>query len=139
MATDYRAVDSPRYADASGSARGSSGLDVLKDRMRREQAARGMDERTFPWGNSETDETKANSNRNEGGTTPVGNYPLGASPYGALDMAGNVWEWTAASEGSNRVLRGGSWLSDPNNLRASYRGRLNPGSRHSLIGFRCAR
>src|SRR5262249_8820976 len=61
-----------------------------------EHAARGSDGRTFPWGDAWD---AALANTRDGGlssTTPVGSYPVGASPYGGLDMAGNVWEWTSS-------------------------------------------
>lgn len=61
-----------------------------------EKAARGTDGRKYPWGNT-IDPDKANYwDTKIQHTTPVGSYPAGASPYGALDMAGNVWEWTAS-------------------------------------------
>lgn len=97
-------------------------------------------------------------------TAPVGSFPGGLAPTGAHDMAGNAWEWTAdhfskyiytASEtrrpgstrrnpvgpasGSERVLRGGSWISYPFMLRAAYRGHHTPETRHNYSGFRCAR
>jgi len=62
-----------------------------------EKTARGTDERLYPWGD-EIDSTLANYggySRENSDTTAVGSYPNGASPYGALDMAGNVWEWVA--------------------------------------------
>jgi formylglycine-generating enzyme required for sulfatase activity len=59
-----------------------------------EKAARGTDGRTYPWG-AGIDASKANYNSNIGDTSAVGSYPAGASPYGAYDMAGNVWEWVA--------------------------------------------
>ena len=55
--------------------------------------ARGTDGRIYPWGNDAPNKTLLNYNRNVGDTTEVGSYPNGASPYGALDMAGNVLEW----------------------------------------------
>src|SRR6266498_2230557 len=90
-----------------------------------EKAARGTDQRMYPWGN-QIDETFANYNSYIGDTTAVGSYEGGKSPYGAYDMAGNVWEWTSSLyqpypydatdgredlsvSGEQRVLRSGSW------------------------------
>ena len=101
----------------------------------------------YPWG----DET-ATCNyavMNEGGygcgtdsTWEIGKKPNGVSPYGAHDMAGNVWEWTSSWWSSNqsyRVLRGGSFFHSEYYLRSSYRGSLySPDSRHYGFGFRCA-
>ena len=118
-----------------------------------EKAARGTDGRLYPWG----DATLACSLANFGGpggcvgdTSPVGAYPSGASPYGALDMAGNVWEWVndwysdnysgqSSVAGTYRVLRGGSWSDDGSGLRSAFRYRSNPASSSSDIGFRCVR
>ena len=132
-----------------------------------EKAARGTDERTYPWG-EEVDCSKANYGRcdssyscwNYGGldndTHSVGSYPDGESPYGVHDMAGNIWEWvndwydenyysvspysnpTGPETGTCKVLRGGSWLSRPNALRASARNNYAPNVTHSIYGFRCA-
>jgi formylglycine-generating enzyme required for sulfatase activity len=92
-----------------------------------EKAARGDDARNYPWGNSAPEEGFLNGDGVVGDTTKVGNYPSGISPYGALDMAGNVSEWVAdwyrelyyasqpksnppgPQQGSARVIRGGSW------------------------------
>ena len=61
-----------------------------------EKAARGGDGRIYPWGSRAPDEKRGNFGLKIDATTPVGNYPDGASPCGALDMAGNVWEWTGS-------------------------------------------
>ena len=60
-----------------------------------EKACRGTDGRFYPWGDDAPTTELANFDSDFGDTTPVGSYPQGASPYGALDMAGNAWEWTA--------------------------------------------
>ena len=126
-----------------------------------EKAARGLDGRTYPWGEN-VDCDKANYNFCVGDTTKVGSYLDGVSPYGLYDMAGNVLEWVAdwydsdyysnspfsnplgPSSGYYRVLRGGSWYAwwygYGNDVRSAYRcyGGV-PGCIGGLIGFRCAR
>lgn len=64
-----------------------------------EKAARGTDGRIYPWGDQKANKTFCNHNFSVGDTVPVGQYPKGASPYGVLDMAGNVWEWTGSKPG----------------------------------------
>jgi len=109
-----------------------------------EKAARGTDGREYPWGDG-FDEKRCNT-REKGYSvediTPVGCFPDGASPYGVMDMAGNVWEWTSSkyeSGHSLRVLRGGSWGLNPNIARCTFRFRITPDYRDSNVGFRCAR
>jgi formylglycine-generating enzyme required for sulfatase activity len=123
-----------------------------------EKAARGTDGRRYPWGD-DWDASKANAVLRVKTTRPVGSYPSGASPYGALDMAGNVTEWVAdwfdedyysrspqrnpsgPSSGQGKVIRGGGWHSLPINLRTPHRGEvsLEPGASFDFIGFRCAK
>ena len=127
-----------------------------------EKAARGgSDTRAYPWGDPNPSCTLANSYNNAtssdcvGDTSAVGSCPAGASPYGALDMAGNVWEWVndwwqfnyySVSPSSNppgpaigyvKVRRGGVWRSDWYHLRVSNRFEDDPVYRSDLIGFRC--
>jgi len=117
-----------------------------------EKAARGTDGRTYPWGES-FDASKCNSKESGlGGTSPVGSYPDGVSPFGISDMAGNVWEWTAdwyqAYRGSlyelgrygeqYKVLRGGSWFDGQELQRTTTRKSFAPNQGFSTIGFRCA-
>ena len=92
-----------------------------------EKAARGTDGRFYPWGDKEPNATLCNFGKNVGGTPPVGAYPQGASPYGCLDMAGNVWEWTETVEDILFILKGGSWeVGDHQSLSASARVRRSP-------------
>ncbi|HET7090346.1 MAG TPA: SUMF1/EgtB/PvdO family nonheme iron enzyme [Anaerolineae bacterium] len=121
-----------------------------------EKAARGPDGRLFPWGDGAPGPSLLNFDGQVDDTTTVGSYPAGASPYGALDVAGNVWEWTAdwyaegyyadsprtnppgPASGNRRVLRGGAWGADAQAVRAANRFWAFPG-RNDFDGFRCAR
>lgn len=119
-----------------------------------EKAARGTDGRRYPWGERFLPE-RANVGYTTGATA-VGRYPEGASPYGSMDMGGNVWEWTSSlyrpypydphdgredlNARGSRVERGGSWYSAPRYARTTHRAAVGHIYRRvSDLGFRCAR
>lgn len=134
-----------------------------------ERAARG-DGGLFPWGAGKLNGDMANfcdrncasslreENLNDGyaDTAPVGSYPAGASPYGVLDMAGNVWEWVSdyfssgyyqvspsenprgPASGDRRVIRGGSWYNPADGIRSVARASLTAETAKDTVGFRCA-
>ena len=131
-----------------------------------EFAARGPDSLDYPWGERfEADQLnacdancglkRANANVDDGYAfpAPVGSYPDGASWVGALDMAGNVWEWVSdwygnylpgdevnppgPASGTSRVARGGGWDSTSYGARSAYRGWGAPQKASSVAGFRC--
>lgn len=106
-----------------------------------EKAARGVDGRRFPWGN-EFDAARLNSH--DAGpfdTTPVGHFPAGASPFGAFDMAGQVFEWTSTAGMRGRsIVKGGSWDDKGCGVcRAAARHGRPDDIKHILIGFRLVR
>jgi formylglycine-generating enzyme required for sulfatase activity len=134
-----------------------------------EKAARGTDGRTWPWGNT-YDGVRGNfcdaqcpierwkhDSYDDGYafTAPVGSFPSGASPYGALDIVGNVWEWVAdwyddsyygdsptenpsgPPSGTERAMRGGAWIDNETWVRCTVRYQNPPWSRCDDVGFRC--
>jgi len=105
-----------------------------------EFAASGGGKREYPWGNEKPTPERANYNASKiGKTTPVGSYPLGMTPEGLFDMAGNVWEWCADwydKDKNRRVVRGGSWGGLGDLLSCSNRFRYNPDDRGFSVGFR---
>jgi len=122
-----------------------------------EKAARGTDGRRYPWGNSPPDASRARFGSAFNATAPVTAHPAGASPDGALDMAGNAWEWVASAyrlypyraddgredpePGPVRSTRGGGHDSPAAEIAATQRGRTlsrNPRAGHHNIAFRCA-
>jgi formylglycine-generating enzyme required for sulfatase activity len=124
-----------------------------------EKAARGVTPRAYPWGEQNPNCIFANHRYHlycVGDTTAVGSYPTGASPYGALDMAGNVWEWVndwysadyysqspytnppGPETGTTKVLRGGSLFNESIHLRTATRTYTTPTHGSGLVGFRCA-
>ena len=125
-----------------------------------EKAARGPYGWIYPWGDPWNAKRANSSESGLRKTMPVGSYPDGDSPYGALDMAGNVWEWCAThwqkpypyqledewqaayleANADVRVLRGGSWYADSTSVRGAYRHDGNPRDRNVYDrGLRVAR
>ncbi len=110
----------------------------------------------YPWGGAPPDSSLANFNKDHMMTRPVGSYPKGASPFGILDMAGNVWEWVqdwydagfygntphespqGPESGSEKVVRGGSWANGAALVRSANRSSEKPESALNILGFRLA-
>ncbi len=124
-----------------------------------EKAARGTDERTYPWGNDPPTSVHAVYGLKEGGAESVsviGNHHMGQSPYGVQDLAGNLYEWVmdwyadnfytnspainprGPGEGTAKVQRGGSYINTPYRLRSSFRTKGDPTEQDPNVGFRCA-
>lgn len=121
-----------------------------------EKAARGVDGRLYPWGDEpptpERCVWKGHPNFGRQSTAPVGSFPAGQSPYGAMDMAGNAWEWCAdvydpkahrrgghgrpPAGAASRVYRGGGLRSKPSGCTCTKRAAHLPLERHSGLGFR---
>jgi formylglycine-generating enzyme required for sulfatase activity len=110
-----------------------------------EFAARGTDGRIYPWGSDPPTCEKAHTQSCGGGPADVGGRPAGASPFGVLDMAGNVDEWvedlyrpygTDAGASGQRVARGGA--EDGWHCRSTERSAIDPDYHDALLGFRCA-
>ncbi len=135
-----------------------------------ERAARGTGDRVYPWGDAPPREGAryrasygsdrcCHADRGDGYlfTAPVGTFPLGRSPFGVEDLAGNVWEWvedsfdemfyarSPAADPVNRspagrkIIRGGGWGNDPRGLRSTLRHANPPDIGLSMVGIRCAR
>ena len=120
-----------------------------------EAAARGTSEHAFPWG----DQALEGFGNIQGGqdgfvsVAPPGSFPKGASPFGALDMIGNVWEWVSTpvvlpslaesqpelQSNSMPPVKGGGWRSPPEMATISYRNLADPNIKNPTFGFRCAK
>jgi len=127
-----------------------------------EKAARGTDGRVYPWGNDPPTLAHAVYGLKEGGAetiSVIGDRDRGMSPYGAHDMAGNLYEWVmdwyaedfyvnfansaavnprGPAEGTAKVQRGGSYINSPYRLRSSFRTKGDPAEQDPHVGFRCA-
>ncbi|MCK6551895.1 SUMF1/EgtB/PvdO family nonheme iron enzyme [Myxococcota bacterium] len=124
-----------------------------------EKAARGVDGRKYPWGREDPEDVLVHPGRRRTGTLAVGALPASASPYGAEDMVGSVWQWcedadderfyldgptlnpknTVKAAGERHVVRGGSWMFELRSLRTWGRMSYDPRYRFDGVGFRCAR
>lgn len=106
-----------------------------------EKAARGIDGRRFPWGDAFNPTRLASNDAGPFDSVPVGSYPAGASPFGMLDGAGLVFEWTATSDGADRyIVKGGSWDDKGCGVcRPAARHARPADLRHIIVGFRLVR
>ena len=122
-----------------------------------EKAAKGLFATKYPWGNTDPTPNKARYGleMEKGSPSIIGTHPAGATSYGCMDMAGNVWQWcsdwysettyqfgplvtpTGPPTGEARVLRGGSWANGPALLRCSARFCYPPAKKTFFVGFRC--
>jgi len=159
--------DNPRYADypvvfvdwsaAKSYCQWAGGL--LPSEAQWEKAARGTDARLYPWGDIFPSAQYANVGKSVGDTTQAGAYPAGASPYGVLDMAGNVYEWVQdwyaadyysrspyqnpqgpdgpSGNEPTRVIRGGNWFWNGAYATAGYHDYWEPFQTSNDVGFRC--
>jgi formylglycine-generating enzyme required for sulfatase activity len=142
---------------ASARAGGPADLDRVADWPVRlptdrewEKAARGESKDAYPYGPQFRPEGGNGKHTGLGGTSPVGSFPAGASPYGVLDMSGNVWDWVLSRhddpdghlaavdlhDPGPRVIRGGCYANAPGHLRATYRGKAAPGAAFEILGLR---
>ncbi|NIQ03947.1 MAG: SUMF1/EgtB/PvdO family nonheme iron enzyme [Nitrospinaceae bacterium] len=120
-----------------------------------EAAARGTSQWKYPWGDRPLKKFGNLNGDVDGfaGIARVGSFPMGASPFGAMDMTGNVWEWVSSTvildqrsaSGKNaklqtlNVVKGGSWRSSPEMASISFRNLVNPKMMNPAFGFRCAK
>ena len=156
--TAWAGTPEPIAAALAGRRDGVAWRITLPSEAEWERAARGTDARIYPWGTG-LEESRARFTRYGSMPplqmpAPVGTHPAGASPVGAMDMAGNVYEWTrsvfdkypyalddgrerlGAPDSAERVVRGGSFVSDALYLRVAVRVRNSPDLRNEAIGFR---
>ena len=158
-ATSYRkptSWDDPRYSQPEQPVVGVSWMDALKycewrgkqlpTEEQWEKAARGIDGRTYPWGEDlDPSKTCYSANGDEGTLVEVGHFEPNVSPFGCRDTVGYVWEWTSTpddEETDHRVVKGGSWGDSPDDqdfLSCWARNRAPIKEKNELLGFRCVK
>ncbi len=122
-----------------------------------EKAARGKRPIEYPWGDETPDATRVNFNETLNKTAPVGSYETGKSDYGVYDLSGNVSEWvhdwhlaefylfspkenpTGPEKGKYKVIRGGNWRNNAEDISLTYRNATVPNLRSKTLGFRCVK
>ena len=110
-----------------------------------EKAARGGLDVLYPWGDqgpAEGPRANFNGNGRFHAPSPVGSFESGKNAWGLFDMAGNVWQWTSTTDGLTAggepavIVKGGSWMDGPTDLRISNRRELDPSKGYVDVGFR---
>jgi formylglycine-generating enzyme len=106
-----------------------------------EAAARGNSTFTWPWGNEFLPKNANMFGKEDGylSVAPVASFPKGASPYGVMDMAGNVWEWVQTASKDLKIVKGGGWTSYNNQSKIAFRNKVEAKLKNPTIGFRCQR
>lgn len=108
-------------------------------------AAGGNENINYPWGNELPDTTRVNADRYTLDVSPVGTHPSGTSPFGVMDMCGNVWEWTdngqiavnQETDNDSKTIRGGSWRTSFSDIGIDLSGEMNIDEYSDDVGFRC--
>jgi formylglycine-generating enzyme len=106
-----------------------------------EAAARGNSTFTWPWGNEFLPKHANTFGKDDGhlSVAPVASLPSGASPYGVMDMTGNVWEWVQTKDKDLKIVKGGGWTSYNNQSKISFRNKVDAKLKNPTFGIRCTR
>jgi formylglycine-generating enzyme required for sulfatase activity len=141
LTRDEHPVVCINYAQAERFCRWAQG--ALPTEAEWERAAKGEEDRIFPWGNT-WDAKRLKWGDPDGFTSPVGQFPDGASPYGVEDLGGNVWEWAerleslaGPAEAGTQVIRGGGYAAAPIAHRVTKRAPYDATRGYPNVGFRC--
>jgi formylglycine-generating enzyme required for sulfatase activity len=130
-------ADAERYCTWRGAVQGAKRRLPAADEF--EKAARGEGGMAYPWGNLYEPDKLNSAVKGPGDTTPVGTYTTGASPYGVLDMAGNVLQWTATPAGDGEmIVKGSAWEAFAGVGRGASLDKRTKTQGFVLVGFRCA-